>query len=242
MSKRKRRSSLGSTKHRKLHLSETEEDIDRNKDSRDFLTERKTDPREMLTRQLRVDRRDDNLVTDYVPAVCSTSSGHTVPTSRYKRKRKLDPRSQDEFASKRRQVRGEERLEPSSRSRVLQASSNSSRNCRQEIVPNWCDMMTRYLKLSAKHVISCESVLNDIHECFVTLIRDINANGIKNKECMILQAIKMLAIICQNLTSDDMPVRDQAEGALSCKFMVLNDSFFAILGYNWSIHALSSLL
>ena len=112
-----------------------------------------------------------------------------------------------------------------SHSHVLKASSSSSKDHHQVLIPSQCVTMAKYLKLSAKDV-SCESVLNAIHQCFVNLIHDINANGINNKEGVILQAIKVLTIICQNLTSDDKMARDQAEGALSCKFMVFDDIFW----------------
>ncbi|XP_003387579.1 PREDICTED: NFX1-type zinc finger-containing protein 1-like [Amphimedon queenslandica] len=115
----------------------------------------------------------------------------------------------------------------------IQASSNSSKDRHPSSVPSWCDTMAKYLKLSAKDVVSCESVLNDIHDCFVDLIHDINANGIHNKEGMILKAIKMLAIMCQNLTSDDMISRDHTEGALSYKLKIFDDiflPFWATLG------------
>uniref|UniRef100_A0A1X7UJV6 RZ-type domain-containing protein n=1 Tax=Amphimedon queenslandica TaxID=400682 RepID=A0A1X7UJV6_AMPQE len=64
----------------------------------------------------------------------------------------------------------------------LQASSNSLKDCHPSLVPSWCDTMVKYLKLSAKDIVYGESVLNDIYDCFVHLIYDINAYGINNKE------------------------------------------------------------
>ncbi|XP_019853691.1 PREDICTED: NFX1-type zinc finger-containing protein 1-like [Amphimedon queenslandica] len=110
-----------------------------------------------------------------------------------------------------------------SRSRSITAASAKDRHL--ALVPSWCDAIVKYLKLSAKDVVSRESVLNDIHKFFVNLIYDIKDNGINNKEGVILQAIKMLAIICQNFTSNDMMVRDHAEFALSYKLKIFDDIF-----------------
>ncbi|XP_011410018.1 PREDICTED: NFX1-type zinc finger-containing protein 1-like [Amphimedon queenslandica] len=115
----------------------------------------------------------------------------------------------------------------------IKTSSNSLKDRHLSSVPSWCDTMAKYLKLSAKDVVSRESVLNDIHDCFVDLIHDINVNGIHNKEGLVLKAIKMLALICQNLTCNDMIARDHTEGALSYKFMIFDDiflPFWATLG------------
>lgn len=240
-----------SAKHRKISPPENEEETgDLNLDLRGFLNQKKRDDTSDLrgsqTRRLpgrgcdKTDRTVRGTVTNDAFLLCTPEPVPTRSTcDRSGRKRKWTSGDESITNMKRQQLdqgsRGSSLPKPQHYERTKGLSSNTPRSCSLKAstkdrhfasVPSWSDTKAKYLKLLAKgNVVSRESVLNDIHKFFVNLIYDINAHGINNKEGMILKAIKMLAIICQKLTSNDMGARDHIEGALNCKFMIFGDFF-----------------